>query len=63
MTRFYIASIVFSTEAESGISLLTFETAYNSRSAFSIIYDAYGDRIFIGLLWFDFRFELKQRKQ
>ena len=56
--QIHFASIYLNRETAIGFQILTFENCDNDRSLFAIMYDVFGSRLFINILWFQFRFNV-----
>lgn len=56
--QIHFASIYLNRETAIGFQILTFENCDNDRSLLAIMYDAFGARLFINVLWFQFRIDV-----
>ena len=56
--QIHFASIYLNNESAIGFQVLTFENCDNDRSLLAIMYDTFGARLFINVLWFQFRLQL-----
>ena len=54
--QIHFASIYLNRETAVGFQILTFENCDNDRSLLAIMYDVFGARLFVNVLWFQFRF-------
>lgn len=56
--QIHFASIYLNRETAIGFQILTFENCDNDRSLLAIMYDSFGARLFINVLWFQFRIDV-----
>ena len=56
--QIHFASIYLNNDSAIGFQILTFENCNNDRSLLAIMYDTFGARLFINVLWFRFIFQL-----
>ena len=56
--QIHFASIYLNRDSAFGFQLMTFENCDNDRSMLAIMYDTFGARLFINVLWFRFIFQL-----
>ena len=56
--QIHFASIYLNKETAVGFQILTFENCDNDRSLLAIMYDVFGARLFVNVLWFQFRFDV-----
>jgi hypothetical protein len=56
--QIHFASIYLNNSSAIGFQILTFENCDNDRSLLAIMYDTFGARLFINVLWFQIRLQL-----
>ena len=56
--QIHFASIYLNNESAIGFQILTFENCDNDRSLLAIMYDTFVARLFVNVLWFQFRLQL-----
>jgi hypothetical protein len=56
--QIHFASIYLNNDSAIGFQILTFENCNNDRSLLAIMYDTFGARLFVNVLWFQFKLQL-----
>ena len=56
--QIHFASIYLNNNSAIGFQILTFENCNNDRSLLAIMYDTFGARLFVNVLWFQFKLQL-----
>ena len=56
--QIHFASIYLTNDSAIGFQILTFENCNNDRSLLAIMYDTFGARLFVNVLWFQFKLQL-----
>ena len=56
--QIHFASIYLNNDSAIGFQILTFENCDNDRSLLAIMYDTFGARLFINVLWFQIRMQV-----
>lgn len=56
--QIHFVSIYLNRDSAFGFQIITFENCDNDRSMLSIMYDTFGERLFVNALWFRFIFQL-----
>lgn len=56
--QIHFASIYLNNDSAIGFQILTLENCNNDRSLLAIMYDTFGARLFVNVLWFQFKLQL-----